>query len=73
MMNLVPDTEATTVFTDQLGEPIAFRTDLPYGGRSFFAAFAFEGVSEVDAAPNNRATLLARLLSWFESGQSTIF
>lgn len=70
---LVPDAEAVTVFTDQLGDAVAFRADLPEGGRSFFAAFAFEGVSEFDPAPNNRAILVDRLLSWFNSGPTPLF
>lgn len=70
---IAPDGAALTVFTNDLAEPVALRAFDPAGGKVFFGAFAFEGVSEGDPDPNNRATLMQRLLLWFDEAVAEIF
>lgn len=44
----------------------AIHNDMPDAGKSFFMAFPFETISEIDPDPNNATFLMGRILDWLE-------
>ena len=68
--DIIPDASAAAIFTNDRSKPCALR--YPAGGTSsykvVFFAFPFEAISPVAADPNNQATVMRRIVEWFQTG-----
>ena len=65
-----PDVTAAPIFTNDRSKPCALRHPAS-GGSAYkvvFFAFPFEAISPVETDPNNQATVMRRIINWFQTG-----